>query len=182
VALTASTMLPLGTPLPDFTLPTVEGGTWSTQQLDGRPLLVLFICAHCPYVKHVEASLTALAADFGAELQMLAISSNSVISHPQDAPEHLLAQKERCGWDFPYLHDVNQQVARLFHAACTPDPYLFDGDKSLIYRGQLDGSRPGSAQPSDCADLRTALAAWKAGQPPLLLQHPAMGCNIKWLP
>ena len=92
-------MLPLGTPLPDFTLPTVEGGTWSTQQLDGRPLLVLFICAHCPYVKHVEASLTALAADFGAELQMLAISSNSVISHPQDAPEHLLAQKERCGFE-----------------------------------------------------------------------------------
>ena len=175
-------MLPLGTPLPEFSLPTVEGGTWSTQQLDGRPLLVLFICAHCPYVKHVEPSLSALAQEFRAELQLLAISSNSVISHPQDAPEHLLAQKQRCGWDFPYLYDVNQQVARLFHAACTPDPYLFDGDKSLIYRGQLDGSRPGSAQPSDCADLRTALAAWKAGQPPLLLQHPAMGCNIKWLP
>ena len=175
-------MLPLGTPLPPFSLPTVEGGTWSTQQLDRRPLLVLFICAHCPYVKHVEASLSAMAQDFSAELQMLAISSNSVITHPQDAPEHLLAQKQRCGWDFPYLHDVDQQVARLFQAACTPDPYLFDGDQRLIYRGQLDASRPSSGQASDCADLRTALAAWKAGQPPLLQQHPAMGCNIKWQP
>ncbi len=106
-------MLPLGTPLPPFSLPTVEGGTWSTQQLDRRPLLVLFICAHCPYVKHVEASLSAMAQDFSAELQMLAISKQR--DHPSaDAPEHLLAQKLRCGWDFPYLHDVDQQVARLF--------------------------------------------------------------------
>ena len=173
-------MLPLGTELPSFELPDVGGGCWSTSELDDRPLLVLFICAHCPYVKHVEASLTALAADFAATLQIVAISSNSVFTHPQDAPEQLLAQQQRLGWSFPYLYDRDQAVAKAFHAACTPDPYLFDGDKRLIYRGQLDDSRPSGDQTSDCADLRRALAALEAGQSPIDPQTPALGCNIKW--
>jgi peroxiredoxin len=180
VALTASTMLPLGTALPAFELPAVAGGSWSSSALDGRPVLVLFICAHCPYVKHVEASLTALEQEFSESVQIIAISSNSVITHPQDAPEHLLAQQQRLGWRFPYLHDPDQAVAKAFHAACTPDPFLFDGDQRLIYRGQLDATRPGGEAASDCADLCRALAALQAGQPPLEPQHPAMGCNIKW--
>lgn len=173
-------MLPLGTPLPSFSLPTVEGGRWSTAELDSRPVLVLFICAHCPFVKHVEASLTALVQERAPELQIVAISSNSVISHPQDAPAQLLAQKQRCGWSFPYLHDSEQTVARAMQAACTPDPFLFDQQRALVYRGQLDGSRPGGDQLSDCADLRRALEALARGAAPLDPQTPSVGCGIKW--
>ena len=173
-------MLPLGTALPSFALPTVEGECWSTTQLDERPLLVLFICAHCPFVKHVEPSLTALAEAWASELQIVAISSNSVISHPQDAPDQLLAQKQRCGWAFPYLHDHEQTVARALQAACTPDSFLFDRQRRLVYRGQLDGSRPGGDQLSDCADLRRALEALHQGAAPLASQRPSIGCGIKW--
>jgi thiol-disulfide isomerase/thioredoxin len=172
-------MLPLGTVLPSFNLAKVEGGSWSSDGLADQPLLVLFICAHCPYVKHVEPALSALERDWADRLQIVAISSNSVRSHPQDAPPQLLAQKQRNGWGFPYLHDHDQAVARSFQAACTPDPSLFDGKRRLVYRGQLDFSRPGRG-PSDCADIRQALQSLLAGQPIGAPQKPAMGCSIKW--
>ena len=200
MALTPSTMLPLGTAPPFGVIRTelargatvqVSGEPLELDSLGGRPLLVLFLCAHCPFVKHVEPEITRLQADFapaGAppRLQLLAISTNSAQTHPQDGPEGLQAQAERQGWRFPYLLDADQQIARAFRAACTPDPYLFapaaDGELRLVYRGQLDGSRPGNALPLDGADLRAALAALEAGAEPAAEQLPAIGCNIKWHP
>ena len=208
MALTPSSMLPLGTPLPGAVLQQelecgalqhVSGAPLQLQGLDGRPLLVLFLCAHCPYVKHIEPEISRLAADFAtgpkagpdrepsAPLQILAISSNSTISHPADGPEGLRAQAERCGWTFPYLLDGSPEVARAFAAACTPDPYLFAWDPAaghhvLAYRGQLDGSRPGNGQPLDGHDLRAAISAVLAGRQPAAEQIPSIGCNIKWHP
>lgn len=202
MALTPSSMLPLGTPLPwplveaqrsSGQLQQVSGVPLEVAALAGRPVLVLFICAHCPYVKHIEPEISRLAADFGdpadpaAALHLLAISSNSTRTHPQDGPEGLAEQAQRCGWRFPYLLDHNQDIARALAAACTPDPYLFawdgsSGDHRLAYRGQLDGSRPGNAVPLDGCDLRAAVAAVVAGRSPAAEQRPAIGCNIKWHP
>jgi thiol-disulfide isomerase/thioredoxin len=201
MALTPSSMLPLGTPLPlellqnqlvSGDLLQVSGSPLNLADLAGRPVLVLFICAHCPYVKHIEPELTRLAEAFaapapGVGLAMLAIASNSTRSHPADGPEGLRTQAERCGWRFPYLLDQSQQVARAFAAACTPDPYLFGWDAAqgchlLAYRGQLDGSRPGNDQPLDGRDLRAAIAAVLAGATPAAEQIPSIGCNIKWHP
>ena len=202
MVLTPSTMLPLGTALPAFRLEQVAGDplapgeaatAWSTAQLDARPVLVLFLCAHCPFVKHIEPELSRLEQAFADRLQIVAISSNSTLTHPQDGPAGLRAQAERCGWRFPYLFDADQSVARAFQAACTPDLFLFGAGESgagsgsgashrLVYRGQLDGSRPGNDQPLDGRDLRAALEALLAGRPIAPEQIPSIGCNIKWHP
>lgn len=182
MALTPSTMLPLEHPLPAFALETLDGEVVSSTGLPPRPLLVLFLCAHCPFVKHIEAELTRIDRDYGDRVTILAIASNSLITHPQDGPEQLAEQRRRCGWSFPYLLDPDQSVARAFRAACTPDLFLFDAEQRLAYRGQLDDSRPGGTQPADGADLRSALDSVLAGRPPEHGQKPAIGCNIKWHP
>lgn len=186
-------MLPLGTALPAFTLEQIWGGQgpvgsgdsgepWSTNTLTAQPVLVLFLCAHCPFVKHIEPELSRLERDYGSQIQIVAISSNSTLTHPQDGPEGLREQAQRNGWRFPYLFDASQAVAKAFHAACTPDLYLFDGAHHLAYRGQLDDSRPGNAEPLDGRTLRAALDALLAGQPISAEQQPSIGCNIKWHP
>lgn len=193
MALTPSRMVPLGTALPRQALMTalaqgqaeVVAGE-PLADLPSGPLLVLFICAHCPFVKHVEAEIGRLERDFPA-LQLLAISSNSTLTHPQDGPEGLRAQARAQGWRFPYLFDAGQQLARAFAAACTPDPFLYAWDGSagehrLVYRGQFDASRPGNALPCDGAAIRAAIAAVLAGRPVAEDQRPAIGCNIKWRP
>ena len=193
MVLTPSTMLPLGTTLPAFTLEQVwgaqgpvgsgdSGEPWSANALAAQPVLVLFLCAHCPFVKHIEPELSRLERDYGNQVQIVAISSNSTITHPQDGPEGLREQAQRNGWRFPYLFDASQAVAKAFHAACTPDLYLFDGAHQLAYRGQLDDSRPGNAEPLDGRTLRAALDALLAGQPISAEQQPSIGCNIKWHP
>ncbi|MEY3930364.1 MAG: hypothetical protein RLZZ516_2074 [Cyanobacteriota bacterium] len=190
MVLTASTMLPLGTALPAFALEQVAGDPaargsgplWRSSLLRPEPLLVLFLCAHCPFVKHIEPELGRLAHDYAGRLQIVAISSNSIHTHPADGPDGLRAQAERCGWRFPYLWDADQDVARAFQAACTPDLYLFDAAHRLVYRGQLDGSRPGNGVPLDGRDLRAALDALLAGTPLPQEQTPSIGCNIKWHP
>ena len=197
MALTPSTMLPLGTPLPAFSLEQVAGERpvqaeapqrWSTAHLGPKPVLVLFLCAHCPFVKHIEPELSRLERDYCERIQIVAISSNSTLTHPQDGPEGLRAQAERCGWRFPYLFDANQAMARAFQAACTPDLFLFgaaveaSSAHQLVYRGQLDASRPGNDQPLDGRDLRAALEALLAGRPVDPDQTPSIGCNIKWHP
>jgi hypothetical protein len=185
MVLTASTMLPLGTPLPlaamEEGLRPVTGGPLDPALLAaGRPVLVLFLCPHCPFVKHAEAELTRLQNDLAGKTSILGICSNSTTSHPQDGPEGMAAQARGCGWTFPYLQDPEQSVARTFRAACTPDPFLFDAAHSLAYRGQLDDSRPGSGAPCDGRDLRAALEAVLEGRPVPEPQRPAIGCNIKW--
>jgi thiol-disulfide isomerase/thioredoxin len=186
MALTPSTMLPLGTPLPLATmvaqLKPVHGGPLDPAALADRPVLVLFLCPHCPFVKHIEPEISRLEADLGDRAAILAICSNSTRTHPQDGPEGMRAQARNRGWTFPYLQDPQQTVARTFRAACTPDLYLFDATHRLAYRGQLDGSRPGNDVPLDGAELRAALAAVLAGQPAAAGQRPSIGCNIKWHP
>ncbi|MEB3317498.1 MAG: thioredoxin family protein [Cyanobacteriota bacterium] len=187
MALTPSTMLPLGTPLPwslmeEALTPVVGGPLPAAAARAGQPVLVLFICPHCPFVKHIEPELTRLQHDFGDAVAFLAIRSNSLITHPQDGPAEMADQATSNGWGFPYLADDRQVVARAFQAACTPDLYLFAGGHQLVYRGQLDGSRPGHATPLDGRDLRAALAAVLAGQEPPPEQVPSIGCNIKWHP
>jgi thiol-disulfide isomerase/thioredoxin len=192
MVLTASTMLQLGAPLPVAAIEAAQqrdqleqvfGPPLDLQGLVGRPVLVLFLCAHCPFVKHIEPELTRLQHDLATtDLAWLGISANSTLTHPQDGPEGLRQQAERCGWGFPYLHDRDQGVARAFHAACTPDLFLFDRQHQLAYRGQLDGSRPGNNQTLDGRDLRNAVAAVLAGRVAPEPQHPSIGCNIKWHP
>jgi hypothetical protein len=187
MALTPSTMLPLGTPLPwslmEEALTPVSGGPLPPADgLVGTPVLVLFLCPHCPFVKHIEPELTRLQQDIGQQVALVAIRSNSLATHPQDGPGGMAAQAANNGWRFPYLADDSQAVARAFQAACTPDLYLFDGAHQLMYRGQLDGSRPGNAIPLDGRDLRAALTAVLAGQAPPSEQRPSIGCNIKWHP
>ncbi len=193
MVLTPSTMLPLGTPLPSFELEQVwgaqgavgqgdRGENWSSAALEPAPVLVLFLCAHCPFVKHIEPELSRLERDTSGRIQIVAIASNSTLTHPQDGPEGLREQAERNGWRFPYLFDSSQAVARAFHAACTPDLYLFNSAHQLVYRGQLDASRPGNDQPLDGRDLRAAIAALLNGQPIPEPQQPSIGCNIKWHP
>ena len=186
MALTASTMLPLGTPLPlaamQAGLMPVCGGPLLADALAGRPVLVLFISVHCPFVKHVEPELSRLGFDLADRVAIIAIGSNSVLTHPQDGPEGMRAQAAACGWSFPYLHDADQTVARAFGAACTPDLYLFDADHQLAYRGQLDDSRPGNDRPVDGRDLRAAVTAVLAGGVVAAEQLPSIGCNIKWHP
>ncbi len=183
MALTESTMLELGTEAPEFALPDVVSG--KTVRLDdfrgSKALLVMFICAHCPYVKHIEKTLGKLGADYaGKPLAVVAISSNDVSTHPADSPDGLHAQAKANGFKFPYLYDESQAVAHAYEAACTPDFFLFDKDLRLVYRGQYDSSRPGNSVPVTGEDLRAAIDTVLAGKPVSPDQRPSIGCNIKW--
>jgi peroxiredoxin len=184
MARTESTMeLALGTLAPDFALrDVVTGKTVRRDDFSGQKgLLVMFICTHCPYVKHVEKGLAALGVDYdGKGMAIAAISSNDADMYPDDGPEGLREQAERLGFRFPYLYDEMQDVAKAYHAACTPDFFLFDGDLKLAYRGQFDGSRPNSGVPVTGGDLRAAMDALLAGKAVAKEQRPSMGCNIKW--
>ncbi|MFO0903953.1 MAG: thioredoxin family protein [Pirellulales bacterium] len=178
---TASTMLPLGTRAPDFSLVNVDGRTVSRSDFEGRPLLVMFLCNHCPFVKHVAAELARLGNDYLARgVGIVAINSNDTAKHPDDSPEQMVHEAEQRGYAFPYLFDEDQGVAIAYKAACTPDFFLFDAAHRLVYRGQLDDSRPNSGLPVTGADLRAALDAVLAGQSPAERQRASLGCNIKW--
>jgi peroxiredoxin len=182
MARTPSTMWPLGTTAPDFSLMNVDGQMVSLSDFAGAPaLLVMFICNHCPFVKHVADQLAALGRDYTAQgVGIVAINSNDVSKHPADSPEQMVAEAEERGYVFPYLYDETQEVAKAYRAACTPDFFLFDADKKLVYRGQLDSSRPDSGIPVTGEDLRAALDAVLAGKPVAAEQRASLGCNIKW--
>jgi peroxiredoxin len=180
-----STMLPLGTAAPDFALPdVVSGETVSLATFSGAPaLLVMFICQHCPFVKHVQQELACLGQDYGPRgVGLVAISANNVATHPQDSPEHLKQMAQSLGFTFPLCYDESQETAKRYTAACTPDFFLFDGEQRLVYRGQLDDSRPSNGLAVTGKDLRAALDAVLAGQPVPEPQKPSIGCNIKWKP
>ncbi|MFT5125347.1 MAG: peroxiredoxin [Kiritimatiellia bacterium] len=182
---TLSTMLELGTKAPDFQLiDVISGNRVTLGDFGGRKgLLTMFICAHCPFVKHIDEALAALGTDYIPQgLGIVAISSNDVEHYPDDAPEKLIEQANKNGFTFPYLFDEHQQMAKAYSAACTPDFFLFDADFSLVYRGQLDDSRPQSDIPVTGADLRAAIDALLVGEAPNEEQKPSLGCNIKWKP
>ncbi len=183
MALIHSTMLALGTTVPDFELPDVVSGemTGPGQFAGQRGLLVMFICRHCPYVVHVQQELGRLGRDYAEQsLGMIAISSNDVDNYPDDHPDRLRAMAGELGFAFPYCYDESQAVAKAFTAACTPDFFLFDGTRKLVYRGQLDDSRPGNGKPVTGKDLRAAIDAVLTGEPVSQDQRPSAGCNIKW--
>ncbi len=180
---TESTMLPLRTPAPGFTLPdTVSGRVVTLSDFADAPALVVaFLANHCPYVQHVAAGLAALGRDLAERgVAMVGISSNDVATYPQDGPGPMAAEAARHGWSFPYLYDESQDVARAYRAACTPDTYVFDGDRLLVYRGELDDARPGSDRPVTTAAVRAAVDAVLAGRPVDPDQRPSLGCSIKW--
>ena len=185
MARTESTMLELGTSAPDFQLPdTVSGQTISLATFAGKAaLLVMFICRHCPYVKHIQAELAKLGQDYGDKnLGIVAISANDAGNYPDDSPEQLKAIAQEAGYRFPFCYDETQAVAKAYTAACTPDFFLFDRDRRLVYRGQLDDSRPKNDIPVTGKDLRAAIDLPLAGQPIDPNQRPSIGCNIKWKP
>lgn len=180
---TESTMLALGTPAPPFALPDpATGATVALDDFAAAPALVVtFLCNHCPYVQHVAAGLAELGHDLAAQgVAMVAISSNDVVTYPQDGPEQMAAEAQRHDWEFPYLFDESQDVARAYSAACTPDTFVFDADRRLVYRGQLDGARRSNDLPVTAADVRAAVAAVLAGRPVDAEQKPSIGCGIKW--
>ncbi len=183
MALTPSTMLPLGTPAPDFRLPdTVSDRTLSLSDLkSGTATVLMFICNHCPYVKHVNPELIRVAHDYQSKgVNFTAISSNDAAHYPDDAPARMKETAQRLGYPFPYLYDETQAVARAYQAACTPDFFVFDANLKLVYRGRLDGSTPGNEIPLTGQDLRAALEAVLAGRAASTDQKPSMGCGIKW--
>jgi peroxiredoxin len=182
MALTPSTMLPLGTAAPDFRLPDTNGKTIALADFKGQPaLLVIFMCNHCPYVKHIRAGLAQLARDYLPRGAAIAgINSNDVANYPNDSPAKMKEEAKSAGYLFPYLYDESQAVAKAYRAACTPDIYLFDKGLKLAYRGQFDDSRPGNGIPVTGKDLRAALDAVLAGKPVSPNQKTSMGCNIKW--
>lgn len=182
MARTPSTMLALGTPAPDFSLPDYDGRLHALADFAAAPALVVaFICSHCPFVRHVREGLAAFASEYRRRgLAVVAINSNDVEAYPQDGPEGMRAEAAECGYEFPYLLDATQQVARAYRAACTPDFYLFDAGRRLVYRGQFDDSRPGNGRPVTGADLRAAVDATLDGRAPAVEQLPSLGCNIKW--
>lgn len=193
MALTPSTMIPLGTAAPDFALPTPGGDVVTRERFAGKPLLVMFICNHCPYVKHVAPELARIGSDFGVTrggpMGVVAIQSNDVEAYPDDSPAKMLEEIALRGYDFPYVSDADQSVAKAYSAACTPDFFLFDRDHKLAYRGQLDDTRPhrvASGQYDDRdgqahgEDLRAAIKQVLASEPVTVEQVPSMGCNIKW--
>jgi peroxiredoxin len=182
MALTPSTMLPIGTTAPAFRLSDTDGQSVSLDDFKGAPaLLVIFLCNHCPYVKHVRHDLARLGKEYQAKgVAIVGISSNDVSTHPDDGPAMMAKEKAAVGYTFPYLYDESQDVALAYQAACTPDFYVFDKDQKLVYRGQMDGSRPGNPIPVTGKDLRSALDAVLAGKPVSPDQRPSLGCNIKW--
>ncbi len=174
-------MLALGTSLPQFSLTdVVSGNTVSSSDFSGKALLVMFICRHCPYVKHVQNELAKIGKDYAEKIGIVAISSNDIESYPEDAPESLKQQAEELGFSFPYLYDESQEVAKSFSAACTPDLFLFDNERKLVYRGQLDDSRPENGIPVTGKDVRDAIDALLSGQSVNSDQKPSIGCGIKW--
>jgi peroxiredoxin len=178
-----STMLELGTKAPGFELPdVVTGERVSLSDFEGkRAMLVMFICRHCPYVRHVRGELARLGRDFAdSDLAIVAISSNDPIEYPEDAPESLAEEAREAGYAFPYLFDETQEVAKAYTAACTPDFFLFDADRALVYRGQLDDSRPRNGLPITGKDLRAAIEAVVSGEPVCEDQRASIGCSIKW--
>ena len=185
MAQTASTMmLPLGAKAPSFDLKDTSGRAWSLAGFNGSPaLLVAFICNHCPFVKHVRAGFASLAAEYRKRgVAVVAIASNDAQAYPEDGPEGMAAEAKAAGYAFPYLFDETQEVARAYGAACTPDFFVFDRERRLFYRGQMDGSRPGNGVPVTGEDLRKALDAALEGRPAPEVQRPSLGCNIKWKP
>ncbi|MCL4790256.1 MAG: thioredoxin family protein [Verrucomicrobia bacterium] len=184
MALTPSTMLPLGTIAPDFRLPDTHGRTVKLADFNGKPaLLVIFLCNHCPYVKHIRAGLAQLARDYQPRgVGIVGINANDVVNYPADSPAKMAEEVKAAGYTFPYLYDESQAVSQAYRAACTPDIYLFDQARRLVYRGQFDASRPGNGIPVTGSDLRAALDAVLAGQPVSAAQTPSIGCNIKWKP
>ncbi|MEQ8467778.1 thioredoxin family protein [Coleofasciculus sp. E1-EBD-02] len=185
MALTASTMLPLGNKAPEFHLPdVVSGETISLDTFTGKQgLVVIFLCRHCPFVKHVQGELAKLGRDYqDADLGIVAISANDATTHPDDAPDKLKEMAQELGLTFPLCYDENQETAKAYTAACTPDFFVFDRDRKLVYRGQFDDSRPGNDQPVTGKDLRSAIDAVLAQSPVSEEQKPSIGCNIKWKP
>lgn len=182
---TNSTMLPLGTKAPDFSMVGVDGQTYSLAHFeDAKALLVIFMCNHCPYVIHIADHLAALANEYQSRgVAVVGISSNDVSKYPQDSPEQMVHEAEQRGYTFPYLYDETQEVAKAYRAACTPDFYVFDEKSELVYRGQMDDSRPKTDEPKPITgkDLRAALDAVLAEQAVSTDQIPSLGCNIKWI-
>ncbi len=180
---THSTMMPLGTQAPHWSLPdTVSGKVLSLQELAGtNATLIMFICNHCPFVVHVQSELVQLAKDYQSNnVAVIAISSNDVVKHPADGPDEMRAEAIAAGYTFPYLYDESQQVAKDYQAVCTPDFFVFDSNLVCAYRGQFDSSRPSNGLPVTGKDIRAALNALLAGQPVSSEQSPSVGCNIKW--
>lgn len=182
MVLTPSTMLPLNTPAPDFSLPDPSGKTYSLNDFKNAPgLLVIFMCNHCPYVVHLCEGLAAFGREYQDKgLAIVGISANDITTHPDDRPEKMAEVAKTAGYTFPYLYDETQEVAKAYRAACTPDFFLFDRNRKLVYRGQFDDSRPDSGIPVTGKDLRAAADAVLTGQPVAENQKPSMGCNIKW--
>ena len=179
---TPSTMLPLGTPAPDFRLPDFDDRVHAlADSRDAPALLVAFVCNHCPFVRHLRQGFAAFAREYASRgLAIVAINSNDLEAYPQDGPDAMRREAEEFGYRFPYLIDESQSVARAYRAACTPDFFLFDAARRLVYRGQFDDSRPGNGRPVTGADLRAAVEATLAGGRPSPEQFPSLGCNIKW--
>ncbi|MBV5318963.1 MAG: thioredoxin family protein [Desulfobulbaceae bacterium] len=184
MVLTASTMLELGATAPPFSLPDTAGAIVTREHFsEAAALLVVFLCNHCPYVKHVQHELAAIGREYAERgVAMVGINANDAVAYPADSFSLMGEEAARVGYSFPYLYDATQEVAKAYRAACTPDIFLFDRDRHLVYRGQLDDSRPGSQVPLTGRDLRRALEALLAGQPVTAEQRPSMGCNIKWKP
>lgn len=183
MARTPSVMTPLGKKAPDFTLPdTGSGKELSLQTLKGNTAtVIMFICNHCPFVKHVNEALVKLANDYNDKgIRFVAISSNDVAGYPEDGPEQMKLVASQLNYPFPYLYDATQEVAKAYEAACTPDFFIFDGNLLLAYRGQLDDSRPGNGKPVTGADIRNALDHLIQGKPVPVDQKPSIGCSIKW--
>jgi peroxiredoxin len=181
---TASTMLALGTTMPPFLLPNVDGRLLSDADLrSADAVLVAFFCNHCPFVKHIRDAFVRFATEYQPRgLAVVAINSNDAEAYPEDSPAAMKTEAAAHGFTFPYLYDETQQIARDFHAACTPDLYLFDKDRRLVYRGEFDDSRPGNDVPLTGNELRAAVDALLAGRPIPSPQKPSIGCNIKWKP
>ncbi len=182
MAMTPSTMLPLGTEAPEFSLPDTDGKIVSlTDFRQAKAYLVIFMCNHCPFVQHIREELSRLGKEYqGKGVAVVGINANDISTHPDDSPEKMKEEKEKYNYTFPYLYDETQEVAKAYKAACTPDFFLFDQDKKLVYRGQLDDSRPGNDKPVTGADLRAALDTVLSGEKPSSEQVPSIGCNIKW--
>jgi peroxiredoxin len=184
MAVTPSTMLPLGTPAPGFRLPDTRGKVVSLDDAaDAKAYLVCFICNHCPFVIHIREELARFAREYQQRgVFIVGINANNAKTHPDDSPEQMVIEVEKAGYTFPYLFDETQETAKAYRAACTPDFFLFDPRRALVYRGQFDDSRPGNGIPVTGKDLRAAVEAVLAGKSPSAEQRPSIGCNIKWKP